>query len=337
MVAWWIGCASWFSPDVETLALPGLQVTLADGFVALDDEALAERLAIANAEAPTQTHALAAARRGPGGSDGLVQIQRSVEPDAARYGPSPQSVLDALEADLRGQHGESGQISARERDGGREICTIAVADGTARHTCALLTVTADRSLLVRAVTCSAPDSAICEPALASRAYGGVPSLSLEAPLTEPGELPRAGREIWGFALGSSREAFRAACRTAGHAVDAYDWSVEPPVVREWFDAGRTSRCDGLPTPPSLGEVSAASAVFDDDRLIGITVFLARRADEVATRLDERYPVSVAGSDQVLHVVDPEAQGDELQSVTLFGAGAEPARLTFLSERGSRGP
>ncbi|MEO0605143.1 MAG: hypothetical protein AAF211_27180, partial [Myxococcota bacterium] len=257
MIGLLVGCG-WFAPAVEELVLPGLEVDLPGGFVALDDDALAERLAAARAEAPTQTHALAAARRGPRGAGGLVQIQRSEDPDAAGYGPTVRAVLDALEADLRAQASD-GSFSAQDREGGRELCSERPVEDAVQRTCALLTVSPERALMVRAVTCTAP-AEVCASPLASRRYATVPALPLDAPLVAPGALPRGGRGVWGFTLGSSRRAFRDACRAAGHPVDAYDWSEEPAVVREWFDAGRTSRCDGLPVAPGLGPARAASAV-----------------------------------------------------------------------------
>jgi len=336
VIAWLTACSTWFAPSVTALELPGVRVELADGFVALETREVEARLAEARVQAPEQVHELVGAQRGPRGAGGVVQLQRSVDADPARHGATVEEVLARLEADLRRQTGDGAALGARDRDGGRELCATLEADGTVRRSCALLTVHgAPPRLVVRSITCRAPDASICERPMASRRYATTAALPPAARLVEPGALPRAGTRVWGFVLGSTRDAFRAACRRAGLAVDAYDWSEQPPVVREWYDAGRTARCEGLPVQPAIGEARAASAVFEEDRLIGLTVFLDATAASVAPALERRYPLAVQGADQVLHVIDPEASGDALQSVTRFGEGDEPVRLTFLSERGSR--
>ncbi len=84
-------------------------------------------------------------------------------------------------------------------------------------------------------------------------------------------------------------------------------------------------------------LAAAAALPDpgkDDHLMGLTVFLQADPNAVEAALAVRYPASVAGEGQILHVVSDSAIADELLSVTLFGgAGGEHATLTFLSERG----
>ncbi|MEN0064414.1 MAG: hypothetical protein AAGA48_19865 [Myxococcota bacterium] len=329
-----LGCQWWSTPAAE-ISVPGLVAQLPAGFVELSSSERQERQALAEAVAPLQVHVLDGARRGPRGAAGRVQVQRSVEASAPRYGRTVAEVWDTVEATLRAQTDEAAVFEATERDGGRELCMRSMSPEAVDQTCALLIVDPDHNLVVRAITCQAPDPAICDGPLASRVYAAEPALPANTVLESEGALPRAGSGVWGVAFGSSRKAFRSACLEAGHAVDAYDWSVEPEVVREWFDAGRTSKCGGLPVTADLGPVHAVSAVFEADRLTGLTVFFDLPAETVAPLLTDRYPVSVEGSGQILHVVDPEAFEDQLQSVTLFGMGAEPARLTFLSERGSR--
>lgn len=322
MTLWLLGC--WGPPSVHALSEGGIQVDLPDGFVALAPEALAEVRAQAEAQAPGQQHAVTAARRGARGAAGFVQLQHSVEPDAARYGATVGAVLEAL-----GSQGETAL-----RDGGREVCATLDGEEGVVRSCALVTVDPERQLHVRAITCRAPEAAVCDRPMASRRYSPGETLPLDVRLVPLGALPRSGRAVWGFTFGSSREAFRAACAAAGHAVDAYDWATEPAVVRTWFDAGRASRCAGTPEAPTIGPVAAVSATFSHDVLTGLTVFFEADPNGIEAVLAEAYPVAVAGEDQILHVIDESAIDDEVQSVTLFGmAGA--TSLSFLSERGTR--
>ncbi|MBX2797794.1 MAG: hypothetical protein KTR31_09005 [Myxococcales bacterium] len=319
---WWLMACGWLGATApQTMTLEGVQVQLPGGFEPLEAEALEARLQAAHSAAPGQSHTLAVQR-----SDDLeVQLQQSLQPGASALGATPAAVLQAVEDDLRAA-ATDGDVVAIEREGGRELCVSA----TTTHTCAWFGVDEDRQLQVLGITCTGPARG-CAEVLATRAYAPGVTLPSDASLVDPSALPGPGGAVFGVELGSSREAFRAACREAGHTVDAYDWSTEPAAVRAWVEAGRASRCNGLPVAPTLGAVQTASAVFEDDHLFGLTVHLQADLETVQTALAERYPLAVQGANQVLFVIDDAAADDELVSVTLFAT--ESPTLTFMSQRG----
>jgi hypothetical protein len=328
---WWLaGCGG--ADEQRPLALAGLQVDVPAQFVELEAAEL-DRLRVAvQAAAPDQVHVLSAARHPAGADVAVVQLQRSLAATAGRHGATVDAALAGVEAELRAGLPADG-LTAEARAGGRDLCWTA----GAVHTCALAQVTPSQELLVRSVTCSAVNAGLCARVLASRHLEPVEVLPLDTPLPVAGLPGVKANRVWGVELGSTRSEFHAACRAAGRTIDGYDWAVEPAVVKDWVESGRAARCSDLPTPPvGLGRVTAASAVFAADRLVGLTVYLDTPPEVVEAVVASAYPQAIAGEDQVLHVVDAEAADYSLLSVTVLGSSAPGARssLTFLTRRGA---
>lgn len=327
---WWLMACGWGpATQVDSVAVPGLEVALPAGGVV--DAELSERtLAELTSARPDQVHGLVVARVG----DVVVQLQRTEDPAPERLGNTVSDVLEAAAADVRARLEQSGTVELQlaGRDQGREVCGRLDVPGGVANTCSFVAVDHERRLVVLSVTCTAPSHSGCADIVSGRRLVPGPTLPLGTGLVDTVGLPGPGRSVWGFELGSTRAEFRDRCRAAGHTADGYDWATELPTVREWVDAGRASKCSQVPATPALGPVSSASAVFDADRLIGLTVFVAVDPNVVEGALSAQYPLSVAGTDQVLHVIDGEAVDDALTSVTLFRSG-EGSALTFLSARG----
>lgn len=309
-------------PSVERLSLPGIEVALPEGFAPAPEIEQAQ-LAGMRQSRPHQAHELVAARRSR--DRAVVQLQRSEDAAPDKYGATVREVLDAVTEDL-GLRASAAQAADRPV---RTVCGRA--EGASVTSCATVGVVETGPLVVWVATCSGAPDDVCAGLVADAVVTPGSVMPLDAVLAGP--VPAPGSDVWGLRLGASRAAFQAACRAAGFAVDAYDWAQEPPVVREWVEAGRASRCEGLPERPALGPVTKATAVFETDRLIGLSVYLQADPNAVEEVLAEQYPLAVAGQDQVMHVIDGEAVDDALMSVTLFRAGDASSTLSFLSARG----
>lgn len=353
MIPWMLSaCGLGGPPAVRELSLPGVVVRAPASFVDLEPDKVERLRQAALAAAPDQDVTVVAVRHPDGLGQGSVQLQRSVDPDATRYGDTVRAALETLEADLRTQLAASGAsvvtVDATEREGGREICsTVELTDGT--HTerlynCVLAAVDPEKRVVLSGINCMGGDPAFCAEVLASRRYTPGDVLPMDAPLPAPVATGVPGiseAAAWGVTFGISRDTFRKGCAAAGHRVDAYDWSLEAPVVKEWFDRGRVSSCGGLPTAPpsSFGPVVSTSAIFDQDQLVALTVFLAQAPEAVEVVLAEAWPESMEGQGQILHLIDQQAVEHALISVTVAASGVVGARssVTFLSARGSTAP
>jgi hypothetical protein len=330
-------------PATADLELDGVRARVPAGAVDLEPDGVDRLRQLASRDVPEQTVDLRAVRD----PQGLARIwlHRNVEADASRYGSTVGAALDAVGADLRDQLARDGaeilRVDPASRDGGAESCFTGRLQGAPLGLCVLATVDAERDLVLDGVGCVGPDE-LCAPVLASRAWpaeGALPPETEFPPPPKPAGLPGVGgTEVWGLAMGSSRDRFRATCRGSGHEVDRFDWELEPPEVRDWFDRGEVARCTGLPMPPppELGPVVGVDAAFRDDRLVSATVYLASPLPAVESALVGAYPQGIEGSGQVLHLIDPGADGDGLMGVVVGPAIAPGAqsRLTFVSRRGA---
>jgi hypothetical protein len=344
-----LAACSLFGPGERALALPGVAVKVPASMVDLEPDKVERLRQSALAQAPDQTVDLVALRDPAGMSAGAVYVQRSVDPDATRYGATVGEALRALEDQLRDAMGASADLQGADRDGGREICgTVDVARDDQHvpvRTCVLATVDPQRRVLLLAVTCLGGAATLCDGVFATRTYDPGEVLPLDTafpPPPPPAGLPGvAGATAWGVPFGGSRAAFQAACARAGHQVDAFDWAVEAPQVRAWFDQGRVSQCTGLPAPTSaeLGPLVTTSALFDHDQMFALTLFLDTAPDALEARIAAAYPASAQGVGQVMHVIDEDAVDDQVISVTVAPSAVKGARssLTFLSARGAYAP
>lgn len=158
----------------------------------------------------------------------------------------------------------------------------------------------------------------------SRRFTADGALPLDAALSSaaaPG-IPGVGLKTVGdVTFGMSREEFQAMCREAGYELDRFDWSLELPEVRSWVAQGRVSQCSGVPGVLSLGTVVQANAIFTDDRLTFLSIFLRDPREAVEAQLQSAYPETTQASARTIHLIRREAIGDEIVSV-----GLGPSRL-----------
>jgi hypothetical protein len=339
--------------ESKTLKLEGIEVEVPAPFVALEAERVKRLEESARQAEPSATYAFAALRDPAGMSAGSIYVQRSdlTRPLPAGVTNARAALLAALEETAQMLTASGATIVHRdqtERDGGMETCfeaQMGSATGKvlALTMCSLFYVAPSEKLRGLTVTCLAkPGAKLCVEAMKTRKYKPEKPLPLDAPVTPVPSPGLAGVEKTGAAgivFGSSRASFLAACRKAGHVPDRFDWKLEPPVVRTWYQEGKIAQCSGPFSTPDWANVVQVNVIFHEDKLVTASLYVSEEQSEMENRLAVAYPERAREYGRSVHIINRDARDDALVSVS-----AGPSRVprsksvvTFLSRRGMDAP
>jgi hypothetical protein len=292
----------------------GISMTVPENFVPLEADRQERLRAAALAEEPRSIVTVDARRAASGMGPGTAYVLRLEAPKDPRVQHGTvRDMLRWAEAELRLQMKLRGtsesfwdfKYEADRLDG---MARATMTQGTKSVVLELRTVvfiTPDDRVVSLGAQCMAESSRLCEPLLRAAVVDDEPRRAFDEIVG-----PAAPRHTTfaGFEFGSGREAFRAACRKARHAVDRFDWPKEPPGTRAQFDAGRLARCSGSPAAWDGGNVQAVAGHFEADRLVGLTMGSSDDIAVVQGRLVAKHADGFILPDAGLIFVDLLAEG-----------------------------
>ncbi len=341
-------------PKTRELSLAEVRVDVPFDYLELERER-EERLRQATSKAAPKSNLELEGRRAKSGlMGGAAYVLAN---DYSLTLPRRMTVRDALkrEADgLRQQLAAGGaeitSFETGERHGGLEACASPRMSDSGKmmqaRACTLLFIRPSRRGGALGVNCmSEPSVTDCAAILDSRRFTPKQPLPLETMLDATDARPTAGlpevsaRAFAGIEFGTAAGSFRKACKNAGHDVDRFDWAREAPAVRTWFDQGRVAQCSGLPEGHgreiSLGKVVQTNAIFDQDKLASLTIYLASPLERVQNQLRAAYPTGDEYRGRTIQLVNQAAKGDEIVSIGASATRVEGSdgSVTVLSRRG----
>ncbi len=341
------------TPERKTLKLEGIEVEVPVSLVALEADRVKRLEDSARQAEPNATYTFAALRDPAGMSVGSIYVQRS---EITR--PLPPGVTTARAALIAALE-ETGQMLAAsgasivhrdqtERDGGMETCfeaQMGSATGKvlALTMCSLFYVAPSEKLRGLTVTCLAkPGANLCVDAMKTRKYAPDKPLPLYAPVrpvASPGLSGVKQSVAAGIVFGASRASFLAACRKAGQQPDRFDWRLEPPVVRTWYEDGKVAQCSGAISKPDWADVVQVNVIFHEDKLVTASLYVSQELSEVEGKLATAYPERAREFGRSVHIIDRDAKGDAIVSVSTGPSTVRGARsvITFLSRSGMDAP
>lgn len=340
------------------LALPGVTLAVPAAYVPLEPERIAEIQQSAQAVAPEDVITVEGARDPAGLVHGMVYLLRTISPRAAAARPLTvrQALLrlrDEIKLSLPGDPIEV-PVFAFEFAGDSLTGTITMRMPSAISISEIRShvhvVFSDPAhVLIHNVTCMADAdkmAATCDPILRAHTFEPAPALALDTqlPSNSPTRVPLVGvtdTRVAGVVFGATRDEFTAACRNAGLAVNAVDWTRLPENFPALFTAGTLAQCAGLPTvrgaaPFELGRVHETLAVFIEGKLAIVELALESDLEPTAQRLIAAYPDAFNTQTDTIFRVDDDATGDQLLRIRLTDAAVHPgthSSLKFITRRG----
>lgn len=311
------------TPAGQSVRVKGIAMTVPESFVPLEADRQERLRAAALAEEPQSIVTVDARRAASGMRPGTAYVLRLEAPkDPRDQHGTVREMLRRAEAELRLQmklRGTSESLwdfkyEADRLDG---LARATMTQGTRSVVLEMRTVVfiaPDNQIVTLGAQCVAESSRLCEPLLRAAVVDDEPRRAFDEVVGPPAPRHTA---FAGFEFGISREAFRAACRGARHAVDRFDWPKEPPGTRTEFDAGRLARCSGSPAAWDGGNVQAVAGHFEDDRLVVLTVGSADDNVMVRDRLVAKHADGFIVPDAGLIFVDLLAEGTAPYAVEIL--------------------
>lgn len=339
--------------DSKVLRLPGISVEAPAEFVKLETQLEENLRQSTSRNAPREARVEVAGLRAPGERllDGAVHVQRILSRPSLKRSMSVREVLtlevNAIEASFAQPGIRVLSSKTMEKQGGMEHCTILEAsqrgERVSSHICSLSSMDETQQEIVVSVSCMVEPEReqLCRDIISSRRYevsGALPFNKVLQASPVPGLQEISGRSLAWMEYGMSRDDFRAACRRVGEQVDGYDYDREP-FRRRLVAAGATSRCSGFGAPLSIGEVVQVDAIFHEDSLASATWYLNRPLGDVRGELLRAYPDAQDIGERTLHVINTEAQADDLLSIMSSPATVQGSQcsVTVMSRTGAEMP
>lgn len=349
-------------PPTRTLALPGVTLAVPAAYVALEPERIAELQRSARAGFPDGVITIEGARDPAGLEHGMVYLQRTINPRGAAARPLTvrQALLrlrDEMKLSVPGDQIEV-PVCAFELAGDSLTGTITMRMASATVVSEIrshvhIVFPDPAHVVMHNVTCMADADKMattCDPILRAHTFAPAPALALDTqlPSNSPTPVPLVGvtaTRVAGVVFGATRDEFTAACRNAGLAVNAVDWTLLPEAFPALFTAGTLAQCAGLPTvrgaPPfELGRVHETLAVFVEGKLAIAELALESDLETTAQRLIAAYPDAFGTQTETFFRVDDDATGDQLLHIRLADPIVHPgvhSSLQFITRRGADTP